>query len=179
MENKPIIKIKLEKTNIIPKEFRKDLPPKPVWTEPEYVRRQNLKGCSYLEPGGWNRKGAVKPKGFYYYPYEDAIDGMLYFSYSDNPNKKLEIPFPYHAVVMGLVNDNEEKIRSETEVLVGGIRGMKVNFYRNLGETYLEMDVYILPKDDTLYRVMFGEKDYIRPEMKKCEQTIIDSFIFE
>ena len=88
--------------------------------------------------------------------------------------------FPHlDAVVMGLVNDDEEKIRSETEVVIGGIRGRKVNFYRDFGEIYLEMDVYILPKEETLYMVMFGEKDYISPEMKKCEQTIIDSFIFE
>ena len=179
MDNTPIIKIVVDKDGIIPGEFRQDLPSKPAWTEPKYERRQELEGCSYLEPGGWKRREAAKPKGFYYYPYQDANDGMLYFCYSPNPDKTSGLAFPFHVVVMGFVADDEDKIRSETEVMISGIRGRKANFLRDLGEVCMEMDVYILPKDEFVYMIMFGERDYIRPEMKQCEQTIMESFLFK
>ena len=142
---------------------------------------KRLGECMYAEPQGWDRKDATFPyEGTYYYPYDDASDGMIWISKRSNIYSDSEEDFDYEEIINGLCRNKDDLLEINDYKVPGQskYKGKVVRYYMWIENEKMELRTYIIPLKNSIYGFFFGEKESLSKEMICFEKEFMKSVCF-
>ena len=145
------------------------------WISPELSKERSIGKIKYCEPVGWRSREAESPYvGTYYYPYLLSEMGMIWVTALNNPGHLEGDKFVYNGLVAGLCQGNLKNLIAASNVNIAGILGKKVTYNMKVSETIMEVDAYILPTEEYIYQIIFGEQMGLSVEMLLFENEFLE-----
>lgn len=149
------------------------------WHETELKGSHTLQEVTFLKPDSWRSKEATKPKGIYYYPYDNIL-GQVYINYQNhNEGNIKDKTASYKDYISGMVKSKED-ILSEEKVKIGGLDGYKACIIidePDIGQ--FEIITYVLFTKKNVYTFMFGEYLTLSSNMENFAEEFMSNVSVE
>ncbi len=146
------------------------------WIDPGIYLPKTFGDIAYSEPQGWDNKESSYIEGIYYYPYKDAVDGMIWISRQGNVMSQDD--FDYEGVINGLCKNKDDLI-DVIDCSVSNHKGKIAHYYMKIDKNKMELRSYIIPLNKYVYGFFFGEKNFISNNMLNFEKEFIEGVTFK
>lgn len=143
------------------------------WIVPEKKGKGTIGEFAYVPTVNWRCIENEIPRiGYYYYPYKNQTDGMVWISCVENKSGMSGKQFPFEAYSSGFFGlDN---IFDTMDALVDGYYAKKEHFIKNISAGIFEGFAIIFATDAYIYNFVFSEKDFISENMLAYMDEFID-----
>lgn len=148
------------------------------WTAPLLTKQVTIHDMTYFAPQNWRSAEATSPAGWYYYPYAENADGLIYVTsseYNSLTDKQIYDETAAHIALSGFLDGLNDNPYDKEFTKFGNYHALSAYYVGTINDKLYEHKVFAVLTPGRFYCILAAEPNTLSQGLKQCTDDMIDT----